>query len=347
MSEVVLQRLGKRHPGAAAPAVDAVDLTLPSGTLTTLVGPSGCGKSTLLALVAGLVAPDAGDVLIGGRSVLRLAPEKRGAVLMEQDALLFPHLTVAGNVGFGLRMRGVPKAEAAGRVAAMLDKVRLADLADRRPASLSGGQAQRVALARALVTEPAVLLLDEPFAALDPDLREEMRLLVRGLQTQTRTTMLLVTHDRAEAVATGDRLAVMLAGRIVQSDLSAVVYERPATLAAARFLGFSNRLQGRVRGWWFETDAGRLAIEQAALDGPAVATFRPEAAGLSGDIAEGLAGRVAATAYRGGVSEVVVETDAGRVTVHADPVAASALVEGQAVTVTARADRVRVFSVSP
>ncbi len=203
-----------------------------------------------------------------------------------------------------------------------------------------------MALARALAADPTVLLLDEPFAALDPDLREEMRALVAGLQRQTGTTMLLVTHDRAEAVATGDRMAVMLGGRVVQVGPPAEVYERPATLAAAKFLGFSNEIAGRVRGWWFETEAGRLPIEQAALDGPALALFRPEAASPAEAGGDGLKGRVTGVSYRGDVSRVSVATAAGDVVVTADPSVANALPEGREVTVVARADRVRVFPVS-
>lgn len=346
MRDVVLDKVGFRHPKAASPAVDGVDLTLTGGSLTTLVGPSGCGKSSLLALIAGLASPSSGTIAIDGQSVLRLPPEARGAVLMEQEPLLFPHMTVAGNVGFGLRMRGVAAADLERRVAAMLALVRLAGFGGRRPHELSGGQAQRVALARALVTEPAVLLLDEPFAALDPELREEMRDLVLTLQRRTGTTMLLVTHDRTEAVALGDRMAVMLAGRVVQTGRPAEVFDQPCSSAVAQFLGFSNVLTGEVRGWRFETPDGDVAIEQAALDGPARALFRPEAATIALDETAGLRGEVQAVSYRGTTSSVTIRLASGTVSVQADPVLAAGLSERDRVRVAVQPARIRIFPVS-
>lgn len=346
MSDVVLDKVSFRHPRAAAPAVDGVDLALAGGSLVTLVGPSGCGKSSLLALIAGLATPNSGTIAIGGRSVLGLPPEVRGAVLMEQEPLLFPHMTVAGNVGFGLRMRGVAAADVERRVAGMLALVRLAGFGGRRPHELSGGQAQRVALARALVTEPAVLLLDEPFAALDPELRDEMRDLVLMLQRRTGTTMLLVTHDRTDAVALGNRMAVMLAGRVVQTGRPAEVFEHPGSAGAAQFLGFSNALTGTVRGWFFVTPDGDLAIEQAALDGPARAVFRPEAATIALDQAAGLRGDVQAVSYRGMTSSVTVRLTSGTVSVHADPAVAAGLSVGDRVRVAVQPASIRIFPVS-
>lgn len=282
MTAVVLEALAKTFPGAARPALDGVGLALPPASLTTLVGPSGGGKSTLLAIVAGLLAPDRGRVTIGGTDVTRLPPERRGAVMMGQDALLFPHLTVAGNVGFGLRLRGLPRARIAAAVDEALAAVRLPGFGPRRVAGLSGGEAQRVALARALATRPAVLLLDEPFAALDPDLRADMGDLLAALQRRTGTTMLLVTHDRAEAAALGTLMAVVLDGRIAAAGPPEDAFERPPSLAVARFLGAGNLFEGRVRGGRFEAAFGPLRLAAPAAEGPAVAMIRPEAVRLGG-----------------------------------------------------------------
>ena len=194
MTTLRLADLCKTYPGADRPALAGLDLTVETGTLTALLGPSGCGKTTAMRLVAGLLRPDAGDVLLDGHSILALPPERRGVAMVFQNPLLFPHLTVAGNLGFGLRMRGLPASEISDRVGAMLERVRLDGLGPRRPVELSGGQQQRAALARALILQPKVLLLDEPLSNLDPTLRDEMRSLIRDLQRETGITTLIVTH---------------------------------------------------------------------------------------------------------------------------------------------------------
>ncbi|MEO7979708.1 MAG: ABC transporter ATP-binding protein, partial [Sporichthyaceae bacterium] len=229
---LTLVGLSKCFAGAVTAAVADLSLTLPTGTLTALLGPSGCGKSTTLNLVAGLLDPDAGDVRFDGRSALDVPPERRPVAMVAQKALLFPHLTVADNVGFGLRMRRVPRTERSRRVSEMLALVGLEGFGGRRVHQLSGGQEQRVALARALVTEPRVLLLDEPFSALDTELRAQMRLLVRDLQRRLAVTTLFVTHDLAEAVELADTVALMLGGRLEQHGPTRAFYERPATAGA-------------------------------------------------------------------------------------------------------------------
>jgi ABC-type Fe3+/spermidine/putrescine transport system ATPase subunit len=277
MTRLVVQGLSKRYPGAAAPVLDRLDLTIESGSLTALLGPSGCGKTTALKLIAGLLSPDAGDIRLGEASIRDLAPERRGVAMVFQNPLLFPHLTVAGNVGFGLKMRGLGAAEVTARVDAMLAMVQLAGLGHRRPAQLSGGQQQRAALARALVLQPNLLLLDEPLSSLDAGLRDEMRDLIRSLQRETGITTLIVTHDQAEAVALSDRIALLLDGRLAQHAAPQDFYRRPASMAVARFFGGVNFLAGRVEGALFHGPFGVLPLAHAEENGPATLTIRPEA----------------------------------------------------------------------
>ena len=276
MTTLTLSDLRKTHPGADQPALRGLDLTVESGTLTALLGPSGCGKTTAMKLVAGLSQPDNGDILLDGQSIRALPPERRGVAMVFQNPLLFPHLTVAGNLGFGLRMRGLPAQDIAARVGPMLSRVRLDGLGDRPPAALSGGQQQRAALARALILRPRVLLLDEPLSNLDPSLRDDMRDLIRDLHRETGITTLIVTHDQAEAVALSDHIALMLDGRIAQHGRPADFYRHPASQRVARFFGGVNFLPGRVAQGQFHAGFGILPLPRPAADGPATLTIRPE-----------------------------------------------------------------------
>ncbi|MBD8868251.1 ABC transporter ATP-binding protein [Nocardioides donggukensis] len=273
-----VRRLVVRYAGV--PAVDGIDLALEPGSFTALLGPSGCGKSTTLAVLAGLQRADEGEVLLDGTALGDTAPERRPLSLVFQKPLLFPHLTVAQNVGFGLRMRRVPRREAAAEVAAMLERVRLDGLADRRIGELSGGQEQRVSLARALVRRPRVLLLDEPFSQLDADLRAEMRTLVRELHDEAGVTTLFVTHDREEAVEVSDRIALMLDGRIAGSGTPQEIYTRPPTLRTARFFGFENEIRGQVAGGVFRSADGTVSARCDLAPGAATLVVRPEAVRL-------------------------------------------------------------------
>ena len=229
-----------------ATAVDAVSLTVQPGEIMALLGPSGCGKTTLLRTVAGFIRPDDGQVLVDGRSINHLPPGKRGVGIVFQSYALFPHMTVAQNVAYGLEARSIPKAEVVRRVEAALLAVRMEAFGARKPRALSGGQQQRVALARALAIEPSILLLDEPFAALDRALRLDLQLEIKRLQRRFGVTAVLVTHDQDEAMSMADRMAVMRAGRVEQVDAPAVVYDRPATPFVAGFVGTTNTLHGRI-----------------------------------------------------------------------------------------------------
>lgn len=255
-----IERLRKTYAGGIV-AVDDVDVTLEGGDVLALLGPSGCGKTTLLQSIAGFVAPDAGDIRLDGASILTAPPEKRRTAMMFQHYALFPHMSVRDNVGFGLKMRRVPRVEAEARIAEALRLVRIEPLADRRPGQLSGGQKQRVALARAIVTEPRMLLLDEPLGALDQNLREEMQVEIRKLQRRLGLTTVMVTHDQREAIVLADRIAVMHAGRIEQIGVARDIYDHPATSWVARFTGVENFLSAR------RLSPGVAAIGDVALAG--------------------------------------------------------------------------------
>jgi putative spermidine/putrescine transport system ATP-binding protein len=273
-----------RHRYGDAFAVDDVSLRIGAGELVALLGPSGCGKSTLLRIVAGLLRQSEGAVHIGEDGVDALPPNERGAGIVFQSYALFPHMTVEANVGYGLRARGVPAAETARTVADMLAMVRMSDFRGRWPRELSGGQQQRVALARTLAVRPRVLLLDEPFAALDKNLRLDMQIEIRRIQRELGVTTVLVTHDQEEAMSMADRIAVMNAGRVEQFDTPEAVYDAPSTLFVATFVGTANLLPGRLvrdgEGWALEAEAGgRLAISRPSpctREGAAVLAARPE-----------------------------------------------------------------------
>lgn len=279
-----LQALVKRF-GAHA-AVDGVDLAVALGEFVTLLGPSGCGKTTTLNLIAGFLAPDSGFIALNGRLVQDLPPFKRDLGMVFQDYALFPHMSVADNVAFGLKMRGVSREETATRVAEALSLVKLDGFDARRPNQLSGGQRQRVALARALVIRPAMLLLDEPLSNLDATLRAQMRIELRRLHRELGITTVFVTHDQAEAMALSTRVAVFDRGAVIQVGTPAEVYRRPRTRFVAEFLGAANLLSGtvqgdtvRVHGAEGRRDGLRLRVaDPAAGDGaPVVCVVRPEA----------------------------------------------------------------------
>jgi spermidine/putrescine ABC transporter ATP-binding subunit len=262
MPDPALRLVGLERRYGAQLAVAGIDLDVAQGEFVTLLGPSGCGKTTTLNMIAGFVAPTAGSILIGGQHVEDLPPFRRDLGVVFQDYALFPHMTVAENVAFGLTTRRIGKAEIATRVRDALDLVHLAALNDRRPQQLSGGQRQRVAIARALVIRPRMLLLDEPLSNLDLKLREEMRSEISVLQRRLGIATVFVTHDQGEALAMSDRIAVMRAGRIEQCAAPSDIYLRPSTHFVARFIGSATLLPGTVQG--IEGATGLVAIRTAA-----------------------------------------------------------------------------------
>jgi putrescine transport system ATP-binding protein len=244
---VKIEGIAKRY--GTVQAVDGVDLEIARGELFALLGGSGCGKTTLLRLLAGLETPDSGRIVIDGQDMTGVPAHRRPVNMMFQSYALFPHMNVAANVGYGLRREGLPKPEIATRVAEALALVQLQTLGDRRPSQLSGGQRQRVALARALVKRPKLLLLDEPLAALDRKLREGTRFEMVRLQEQLGLTFVVVTHDQEEAMSMASRLAVMNAGRIVQTGTPHDLYERPSTRFVADFIGVANIFELAANRW--------------------------------------------------------------------------------------------------
>jgi spermidine/putrescine ABC transporter ATP-binding subunit len=240
-----LDRLRKTFAGGIV-AVDGVSLAIDAGEFVTLLGPSGCGKTTLLRMIAGFESPDAGRIVLSGREVTDDPPYRRPVNTVFQDYALFPHMSVAGNVGYGLRIAGVGRAEIRARVADALHMVDLVEKMDSLPGQLSGGQRQRVALARAIIRQPKVLLLDEPLSALDVKLREAMQVELKHLHQKLGITFVLVTHDQKEALVLSDRVVVLERGRIVQCGSPAELYDNPLTPYVADFIGTSNLLPGTV-----------------------------------------------------------------------------------------------------
>jgi putative spermidine/putrescine transport system ATP-binding protein len=256
----------------ASPVVKGIDLTVGTGEIVSLLGPSGCGKTTTLRAIAGFARPEAGRILLHGRDVTAVPPNKRDIGMVFQGYALFPHLTVAENVAYGLKMRKLPRGEIATRVARALDLVKLSAFVDRRPKQLSGGQQQRVAIARALVIEPQVLLLDEPLSNLDAKLRHEMRVELRRLLKGTQVAAIFVTHDQEEAIVLSDRIVLMNDGRIEQEGTPREMYDRPRSLFAASFLGQANFLRGRIRA--IAGDLAEIEVGGAVLRGQACGMLR-------------------------------------------------------------------------
>jgi putative spermidine/putrescine transport system ATP-binding protein len=343
MARVTLEHLVKVY--GTNRVVDDVSLTVEQGELVALLGPSGCGKTTTLRMIAGFVEATSGRVLIGEEDVTDLPPYRRNTGMVFQGYALFPHMTVFGNVAFGLEMRKVAKPDIEARVRRALDLVRLGHLAERYPRQLSGGQQQRVALARALVVEPGVFLLDEPLSNLDAKLRHEVRIEIRQLQRELGLTTVFVTHDQEEALTLADRLVVMSQGVIQQIGTPAELYEHPANAFVADFIGKSNFLKGRLAGPGRFVTEGGLEIKVPA-DGASASLLavRPEKIQL-GTPAMGLDNRLQGTVdlvtYLGSLTEYRIRlTPTETVTVsrpNADR-AETAAAQGQAVVLGWRAE---------
>ena len=303
-------------------AVDGVTLRIGAGEMVALLGPSGCGKTTTLRMIAGLVEPTEGDVLIGGSRITHIPVHRRNIGMLFQNYALFPHLSVAENVAFGLQMRGLGRATIRPKVEAALALVQLGDFADRLPSALSGGQQQRVALARAIVIEPTLLLLDEPLGALDRNLRESMQVEIRQIQQRLGITAVLVTHDQEEALTMADRVVIMRDGRLEQVGTPEEIYSRPASRFVASFIGASNFLRGSVVGRSGDRLQVRLASGGQVLvpwrdDGrkDVLISVRPEAVSLAAPDAgppareAGTPATVQQIVYRGQTTHVHMKLD--------------------------------------
>jgi len=324
--EIRLVDVAKRFGNSYA--VQNINLTIPQGSYCCLLGPSGCGKTTILRMIAGHETPTAGQIYIGDQMVVGKSPVERGTAMMFQSYALFPHLTIADNVGFYLKMRGVGKEERREKVEEMLRRVQLEQFRNRMPAQLSGGQQQRVALARSLITNPQVLLLDEPLSALDEFLRLRMRGELRSLQSELGITFVHVTHTQPEAIALADMVVVMDTGRIDQADTAEMIFNRPKTPYVARFMGGQNVLTGVVEG-----HAGGLVrlrspvgfTFEAVADGPPPAVGQPlsiavrrdhvrlrkASAEVAGKGINEIAGTVSAIEYQGSYVKVTLDAEGG------------------------------------
>jgi putative spermidine/putrescine transport system ATP-binding protein len=307
MARLSISKLFKRYGDLTV--VDDVNIEVADGELLVLLGPSGCGKTTTLRMIAGFVPPSSGRIAIGERDITTLPPWKRNCGLVFQSYALFPHMTVADNVAFGLEMRKMPAAERADRVAEVLRLVRLSGFDQRFPRQLSGGQQQRVALARALAMQPDVLLLDEPLSNLDAKLRQEVRVEIRELQRKLGLTTIMVTHDQDEALTMADKLVVMSGGKVRQIGSQRELYERPADRFVAGFIGRSAFLEGIVETPGRFVTAGGLAITcpADAAAGPASLALRTERMSIGGDATacdNHFAAKVAYVSYLGGLLDI-------------------------------------------
>ncbi|MFY1681117.1 ABC transporter ATP-binding protein [Micromonospora sp.] len=357
MIDVTLESVSKRFARAGdTAAVDDVDISIAAGEFFTLLGPSGCGKTTTLRMVAGFYFPTSGRIRFGTEDVTHRPPNKRDTGMVFQNYALFPHMSVAQNVAYGLKIRKVGRAESARRITEALGQVHLAGYGDRRIDQLSGGQQQRVALARALVIRPRTLLLDEPLSNLDAKLREETRVEIRRIQQEAGTTAIYVTHDQSEAMAMSDRIAVMESGRVRQIGAPQEIYHRPATAFVARFIGRSNVLSLPVVTAAADTvtvglpDGSETAVAAPADHGlragdTALVSVRPEHLGLTSATEPGaLTGRVTEVEFTGMATNLVVEVAGEPVQVAAIDVPAGIAVGDQ---VGLRLNRDRMWVVRP
>jgi spermidine/putrescine transport system ATP-binding protein len=332
-ADVRFENVTKRFDDVVA--VNDLTLEIPNGSFFALLGPSGCGKTTTLRMIGGFEEPDAGRIEIGGTDVTGVPAYKREVNTVFQSYALFPHLNVFENVAFGLRRRGIAKAQVGGRVDEILRIVGLEGFEKRKPRQLSGGQQQRVALARALVNGPRVLLLDEPLGALDLKLRKQMQLELKRIQHEMGFTFVHVTHDQEEAMTMADAIAVMNNGRIEQLGAPTALYEQPRTAFVASFLGVSNLLRGVVSSAdTVRTEGGDVRVTERlpAIGSEVAVGVRPEKLQLGADGVNRFSGTVAERAYIGVATQYIVETTAGRITVFVQ--SSGGAVEGDAVTVS-------------
>lgn len=312
---LALRSITKRYGDVIA--ADGIDLEVRRGEFLTLLGPSGSGKTTVLNIVAGFTTPDQGSVVLAGDDITEVPPHRRELNTVFQGYALFPHLDVAKNVGFGLRMKGVSKQEIAPRVAEALEMVEMSAMADRRIENLSGGQQQRVALARALVNRPQLVLLDEPLSALDAKLREAMQLELKRIQEESGATFVYVTHDQEEALVMSDRVCVLNDGRIEQLGGPDDLYHDPRSRFVAGFIGRNNFIAGRVEAaaGRFVFESGRsIPVDPRGADGPAVVAVRPEQLEVAtSEDADAVPARVLRNRFLGDRTETDLEIEGGPV----------------------------------
>lgn len=301
MTTVNIISLNKTYPNQSAPVLKDFSLSIKDGEMVALLGPSGMGKSTLLKLIAGIKRPDSGDIQFDGSSILNIDPNKRGAVLMFQKSYLFPFLSVEENIGFGLKVQGASSQTIRAEVKRMLDLIGLPGIEKRKVGQLSGGEGQRVALARALVTNPKLLLLDEPLSSLDTEVRMNLQEAIRTIQRELGVTTIFVTHDLGEAMAMSDRMALLLHGEIVALDKPENLFHRPPSLAAARFMGVSTFLNG-----------DQLTVKNEAWSSSEkIFAIRPEHIRIQKEECKNsMQGRVSDCVFRGEYVEYQVAVDA-------------------------------------
>src|SRR3989442_11656263 len=322
MARLELRDITKRFGRVAA--ADRVSVEVADGEFLTLLGPSGCGKATTLRIIAGLVGPDEGVVLLDGVAVQPLPAHRRQTAMVFQSYALFPHMTVSENIGFGLRMRALPGDLIQQRVGEEMALVELDGLSDRYPRQLSGGQQQRVAVARAIVTRPKVLLFDEPLSNLDAKLRERLRLELRALQQRLGVTTVYVTHDQAEALSLSDRVAVMVGGQVVEIGTPREVYRTPRSRVTAEFLGITNFLEGKVMAVADGQCAVQTALGVVRVDTTAgirvgetvTLSFRPEDVRIGRHEGTTVTGRVLHASYLGAVTDYAVESAGMTLPIH-------------------------------
>lgn len=342
----LLQIQGVSKAFGTVKAVDDVSLDIAGNEFFALLGASGSGKTTLLRMLAGFETPTGGQILLEGRDVSNVPPNKRPVNLMFQSYALFPHMTVRANIAYGLEMERLPKAQITARVDDILGVIELTPYADRKPDQLSGGQKQRVALARALVKRPRLLLLDEPLGALDKKLRGAMQLELKRLQHEVGITFVVVTHDQEEALVMADRIAILKDGKLLQSGTPRDVYERPINRFAADFIGVMNFFPGQAEANGLRAADGTLIRTETAATGAAVAAVRPERFRLSAG-ENTLAGTVVAMAYHGLDLQLHVQTAAApkplTVRLTADMAETQNLRQGDAVTLGWSAKDTRIF----
>src|SRR4051812_32150737 len=336
MAYLELEGVAKQF--GAQTVVDDFSLAVGKGEFISFLGPSGCGKTTTLQMIAGFLDPSRGAIRLEGKDLTAIHPAKRGLGIVFQSYALFPHMTAAENVAFGLEMRNVPRGERTERVRAALAMVGLAGYEDRHPRRMSGGQQQRVALARALVIKPSVLLLDEPLSNLDAKLREEMQIELRTIQRTVGTTTILVTHDQSEAMALSDRIAVLNKGRVEQIARPEEAYSRPASPFVASFLGKTNVFSGEVvegcDGADFSLGGTRFKLGARLPAGPALARVRPERVTISAGAAAGVKARVRTRVFQGAHWLFQLDTPAGAAVVLAPNDGTVMPLEGQDVTLS-------------